>query len=87
MPSLLPPSPADATSSATPRLRCVRSARKLHAQQGAAAVEFALVPFALYHFHKAGLYGVAANLIAIPLTTFVVMPLEAGALLLLRQER
>lgn len=45
------------------------------------AVEFALVPFALYHFHKAGLYGVVANLIAIPLTTFVVMPLEALALL------
>jgi competence protein ComEC len=46
------------------------------------AVEIALIPFALYHFHKAGLYGVAANLIAIPLTTFVIMPLEAGALLL-----
>ena len=45
-------------------------------------VEFALMPFALYHFHKAGLYGVAANIIAIPLTTFVIMPLEAGALLL-----
>jgi competence protein ComEC len=46
------------------------------------AVEAALVPIALYHFHKAGLYSVAANVIAIPLTTFVVMPLEAGALLL-----
>ncbi len=45
-------------------------------------VEIALIPFALYHFHKAGLYGVFANLIAIPLTTFVIMPLEAGALLL-----
>jgi len=45
-------------------------------------VEFALMPFALYHFHKSGLYGVGANLIAIPLTTFAVMPLEAGALLL-----
>ena len=44
-------------------------------------VELALIPFALYHFHKAGLYGVAANLIAIPLTTFVVMPLEALALI------
>ena len=44
------------------------------------AVEIALIPFALYHFHKAGLYGVAANLLAIPLTTFVIMPLEAGAL-------
>jgi competence protein ComEC len=44
------------------------------------AVEFALIPFALFHFHRAGLYGVAANVIAIPLTTFVIMPLEAGAL-------
>ena len=45
-------------------------------------VEIALMPLALYHFHKAGLYGVLANLIAIPLTTFLIMPLEAGALLL-----
>jgi competence protein ComEC len=44
------------------------------------AVELALIPLALYHFHRAGLYGVGANIIAIPLTTFVVMPLEAGAL-------
>ncbi|HEU5285677.1 MAG TPA: ComEC/Rec2 family competence protein [Sphingomicrobium sp.] len=46
------------------------------------AVEFTLIPIALYHFHKSGLYGVAANIVAIPLTTFVIMPLEAGALLL-----
>lgn len=46
------------------------------------AIELALMPFALYHFHRAGLYGVAANLVAIPLTTFVIMPLEASALLL-----
>ena len=45
------------------------------------AIEFALMPFALYHFHRAGLYGVAANLVAIPLTTFVIMPLEAAALI------
>jgi competence protein ComEC len=45
-------------------------------------VEVALMPFALYHFHKAGLYSVGANLIAIPLTTFIIMPLEAGALVL-----
>jgi competence protein ComEC len=45
-------------------------------------VEAALIPLALYHFHRSGLYGVAANIIAIPLTTFVIMPLEAGALLL-----
>ena len=46
------------------------------------AVEIALIPFALYHFHRAGLYGIGANLVAIPLTTFAIMPLEAGALLL-----
>ena len=44
-------------------------------------VEIALVPIALFHFHKAGLYGALANVVAIPLTTFVVMPLEALALL------
>jgi competence protein ComEC len=44
-------------------------------------VEAALIPFALFHFHRAGLYGVAANIIAIPLTTFVIMPLEASALM------
>jgi competence protein ComEC len=43
-------------------------------------VEAALAPIALYHFHKAGLYGALANVVAIPLTTFVVMPLEALAL-------
>ena len=46
------------------------------------AVELALMPIALYHFHKAGLYGALANIVAIPLTTFVVMPAEALALLL-----
>jgi competence protein ComEC len=45
-------------------------------------VEVALAPIAAYHFHRAGLYGAFANIIAIPLTTFVVMPLEALALLL-----
>ncbi len=44
-------------------------------------VEIALAPIALYHFHKSGLYGALANLVAIPLTTFVIMPLEALALL------
>ncbi|WP_420143244.1 ComEC/Rec2 family competence protein [Sphingobium sp.] len=46
------------------------------------AVELVLMPIALFHFHKAGLLGAFANLIAIPLTTFVVMPLEALALIL-----
>ena len=45
------------------------------------AVEVALAPIALFHFHKAGLYGALANVIAIPLTTFVIMPAEALALL------
>jgi competence protein ComEC len=45
------------------------------------AVEIALMPIALYHFHRSGFYGAAANVVAIPLTTFVIMPLEALALL------
>lgn len=45
------------------------------------AVELALSPIALYHFHKSGLYGAFANILAIPLTTFVIMPVEALALL------
>lgn len=45
-------------------------------------VELALAPIALFHFHKSGLYGALANIVAIPLTTFIVMPLEALALLL-----
>jgi competence protein ComEC len=44
-------------------------------------VEVALAPIALYHFHRAGIYGSLANMIAIPLTTFVIMPVEALALL------
>ncbi len=44
-------------------------------------VEVALAPIALFHFHKSGLYGALANLVAIPLTTFVIMPVEALALL------
>jgi competence protein ComEC len=44
-------------------------------------VEWALMPIAVFHFHKAGVYGAIANIVAIPLTTFVIMPLEALALL------
>jgi competence protein ComEC len=44
-------------------------------------VEAALAPIALYHFHREGMYGAVANIVAIPLTTFVVMPIEALALL------
>jgi competence protein ComEC len=46
------------------------------------AVELAIAPIALFHFHQAGLFGALANIVAIPLTTFVIMPLEALALLL-----
>jgi competence protein ComEC len=61
----------------------IRLARDVLATIGTGlAVEVALAPLALYHFHRSGLYGVGANIIAIPLTTFVIMPLEAGALLL-----
>jgi competence protein ComEC len=45
-----------------------------------AVVEAALMPIAVYHFHKAGMYGALVNIVAIPLTTFVIMPLEALAL-------
>jgi competence protein ComEC len=43
-------------------------------------IEAALAPIALYHFHKEGMYGVVANIVAIPLTTFIIMPAEALAL-------
>lgn len=45
-------------------------------------VEIALSPIALFHFHRSGLYGALANIVAIPWTTFVTMPLEAAALIL-----
>lgn len=45
-------------------------------------IELALMPIGLFHFHRAGIYGALANVIAIPLTTFVSMPAIALALLL-----
>ena len=36
-------------------------------------IELALMPIVLFHFHRAGLYGAVANVIAIPLVTFVTM--------------
>jgi competence protein ComEC len=45
-------------------------------------IELALMPIVLFHFHRAGVYGAAANLVAIPLVTFVSMPLVALALAL-----
>jgi competence protein ComEC len=44
-------------------------------------IELALMPVVLFHFHRAGLYGALANVVAIPLVTFVSMPLIALALL------
>ncbi len=45
-------------------------------------IEMALMLIAFYHFHRAGVFGAIANVIAIPLTTFVSMPLIALALFL-----
>ncbi len=45
-------------------------------------IEAVLTPVVLFHFHRSGLYGAFANVIAIPLTTFVTMPLIALALAL-----
>jgi competence protein ComEC len=45
------------------------------------AIELVLAPIALFHFHKSGLYGALANIVAIPLTTFFIMPLQIFALL------
>jgi competence protein ComEC len=45
-------------------------------------IEIALMPIVLFHFHRAGVYGAFANVIAIPLVTFVSMPLIAIALAL-----
>lgn len=45
-------------------------------------IELVLMPIAVFHFHRAGLYGAAVNVVAIPLTTFVTMPLIALALVL-----
>lgn len=45
-------------------------------------IELALMPIGLFHFHRAGVYGALANVIAIPLTTFISMPAIAVALLL-----
>jgi competence protein ComEC len=45
------------------------------------AIELVLAPIALFHFHKSGLYGALANVAAIPLTTFAIMPLQLLGLL------
>ncbi len=45
------------------------------------AIELALAPITLAHFNRSGLYGALANIVAIPLTTFIIMPAEGLALL------
>lgn len=46
------------------------------------AIELILAPIALFHFHRTGVYGALANVVAIPLTTFLIMPAQAFALML-----
>ncbi|QHD65092.1 ComEC family competence protein [Neorickettsia findlayensis] len=43
----------------------------------------ATTPFALYHFHSLSVIGLAANTIAIPFTSFLIIPTLAGILLLM----
>ena len=45
-------------------------------------IELAIMPIGLFHFHRAGIYGALANVVAIPLTTLVTMPLIFVALVL-----
>lgn len=45
-------------------------------------IEAALTPIVLFHFHRAGLYGAFANVVAIPLVTLVSMPAIALGLVL-----
>jgi competence protein ComEC len=44
---------------------------------------FATAPFAIFHFNRFAVYGLAANLLAIPLTGAVIMPAIAAAYVLL----
>lgn len=46
------------------------------------AIEIVLAPIGLFHFNRMGVYGAFANILAIPWTTFVIMPIEALALFL-----
>lgn len=61
-------------------VRSVRRAVMLFAT--GVVIELALMPIVLFHFHRAGVYGAVANVMAIPLVTFVSMPLIALGLLL-----
>jgi competence protein ComEC len=44
-------------------------------------IELTLMPIVMFHFHRAGFYGALANVIAIPLVTFIAMPAIALGLL------
>jgi competence protein ComEC len=46
------------------------------------AASIATAPFALYHFHKVASFGLVANLLAVPVMAFWVMPLGLLALVL-----
>jgi len=43
----------------------------------------ATMPFAAYHFNRVALWGIGANLLAIPLTAFIIMPAGLCALALM----
>ena len=45
-------------------------------------IELALMPIGLFHFHRGGVYGAFANVVAIPLTTVVIMPAVLAGLVL-----
>lgn len=47
------------------------------------AASAATTPFSIYHFNRVALYGVVANLIAVPFTGVVVMPLAIASLILM----
>ena len=63
----------------TPANRLIRAVFLILLTSALASV--VTVPFVAYHFGQFTLWGIAANLIAIPLTTFLIMP--AGILVLL----
>ncbi len=39
------------------------------------AAELAILPIALLHFHQMGIFGIAANALAAPLVSYIIMPL------------
>ncbi|MBS0255034.1 MAG: ComEC/Rec2 family competence protein, partial [Proteobacteria bacterium] len=75
--------PVQAFLAPRPELALVRAGRHLFMiLLTGMVIDLALTPIALFHFHRAGIYGSIANVIAIPLTTFVSMPMIALALVL-----